>query len=143
MGFQVSPGIVVSEIDLTTVIPSVATTDCAFAAPFQWGPVDQIITIDSENTLFNIFNGPADELSTSNNTGQAAQWMTAASFLSYGDRLHIVRVVGDFAFNAVSEGTAPQIKNIEEYENIDEQNLQLNEEALKKILKREYLVIFK
>jgi hypothetical protein len=32
---------------------------------------------------------------------------------------------------------------IKEYENIDEQNLQLSEEVLKEILKREYSVIFK
>ena len=39
MGFQVSPGVNVSEIDLTTIIPAVSTTTGAFAGHFRWGPV--------------------------------------------------------------------------------------------------------
>ena len=39
MAFQVSPGVNVSEIDLTTVVPSVATTTGAIAGVFRWGPV--------------------------------------------------------------------------------------------------------
>ena len=32
MGFQVSPGVNVSEIDLTTIVPAVSTTEAGFAA---------------------------------------------------------------------------------------------------------------
>jgi hypothetical protein len=39
MAFQLSPGVNVSEIDLTTVVPSVLTTAGAFTGQFPWGPV--------------------------------------------------------------------------------------------------------
>ena len=38
MPFQVSPGVNVSEIDLTTVVPAVATTTGAIAMQSKWGP---------------------------------------------------------------------------------------------------------
>ena len=46
MAFQLSPGINVSEVDLTTYVPSVATTIGAFAGVFNWGPANEIVTID-------------------------------------------------------------------------------------------------
>jgi len=49
MAFQVSPGVNVSEIDLTTVVPAVSTTEGGFAGVFSWGPVDQRILVESEN----------------------------------------------------------------------------------------------
>ena len=39
MGFLVSPGVHVREIDLTNVVPAVQTTIGAIAGPFQKGPV--------------------------------------------------------------------------------------------------------
>jgi phage tail sheath protein FI len=51
MAFQLSPGVNVSEIDLTTVIPSVATSTGAFVGPFAWGPCDVVTTISDEVRL--------------------------------------------------------------------------------------------
>ena len=51
MAFQVSPGINVSEIDLTTTVPALATTVGAIGGVFRWGPVGKFILVDSENTL--------------------------------------------------------------------------------------------
>jgi len=48
MAFQVSPGVLVKEIDLTNVVPAVATSIGAIAAGFSQGPVDQIVPIGSE-----------------------------------------------------------------------------------------------
>ena len=58
MAFQISPGVNVSEVDLTTVVPSVLTTAGAFAGAFQWGPVNKSILIDSEITLNKKFGSP-------------------------------------------------------------------------------------
>ena len=55
MAFQISPGVNVSEVDLTTVVPSVLTTAGAFAGSFVWGPVNKRILIDSEITLAKTF----------------------------------------------------------------------------------------
>ena len=104
MPFQVSPGVNVSEIDLTTVVPAVSTTEGGFAGQFQWGPADQRILVDSEDRLVNIFQKP--------NNNNADDFFTAANFLSYGNALYVVRVVKDDARNAAT-GTAQLIKNDE------------------------------
>jgi Phage tail sheath protein subtilisin-like domain/Phage tail sheath C-terminal domain len=83
MPFQVSPGVNVSEIDLTTVVPAVSTTEGALAGVFRWGPVEQRILIDSESNLVNRFGKPTNY--------NAETFFTAANFLSYGNKLYIVR----------------------------------------------------
>ena len=109
MAFQLSPGVLVTEKDLTSVVPSVATTAGGFAGAFQWGPVEQVVTVDSENMLVERFGKPDD------NTFES--FFTAANFLSYGNNLQVVRVVPAGARNAVanSAATAVLIKNEEQY----------------------------
>ena len=67
MPFQVSPGIVVTERDLTTVVPNVATSIGALAGSFQWGPVLERQTITTENDLVRIFGEPK----TTDSAGEA------------------------------------------------------------------------
>lgn len=74
MPFAVSPGVNVSEIDLTTVVPAVSTTEGAISGVFRWGPIEQRVLVDSESNLANRFGKP-----TSFN---AETFFTAASFLS-------------------------------------------------------------
>ena len=84
MPFQVSPGVNVSEIDLTTVVPAVSTTEGALAGVFRWGPVEQRVLVDSESNLVARFGKPTNL--------NAETFFTAANFLSYGNKLYIVRV---------------------------------------------------
>ena len=110
MAFQLSPGVLVSEKDLTSVVPGVASTTGAFAGDFQWGPVEEVTTISSENQLVERFFEPNDT--------NAAGWLTAASFLAYGNNLKVVRVLDDdAALNAVASGSATLIKNDDDYVN--------------------------
>lgn len=83
MPFQVSPGVNVSEIDLTTVVPAVSSTEGAISGVFRWGPVEQRVLVDSESNLAARFGKP-----TSFN---AETFFTAANFLSYGNKLYVVR----------------------------------------------------
>lgn len=83
MAFQLSPGVNVSEIDLTTVVPAVATSDGAFAGVFRWGPVGERVLIDSENALISRFGKPTNF--------NPETFFTAANFLSYANRLYISR----------------------------------------------------
>ncbi len=83
MAFQVSPGINVSEIDLTTTVPALATTVGGFGGVFRWGPIGKFVLVDSENTLANRFGKP-----TSDNY---ETFYTAANFLSYGNALYVSR----------------------------------------------------
>ena len=101
MAFQISPGVNVSEVDLTTVIPSVLTTTGAFAGGFQWGPANIIKTIDSEITLVNTFGKPDSNTYTS--------FFSAASFLAYGNNLKTVRAVGDDSYNAIANTSGVSI----------------------------------
>ena len=83
MPFQVSPGVNFSEIDLTTVTPAVSSTEGAIAGVFKWGPVDTRILVDSESTLVARFGKPTNH--------NAETFFTAANFLSYGNKLYVVR----------------------------------------------------
>ena len=86
MAFQLSPGVVVTEQDRTTVVPTVATTSGGFAGAFQWGPVEEVTTVDSETNLVNAFGKPNDTT--------AGYFFTAANFLSYGNNLKVAVVRG-------------------------------------------------
>ena len=83
MAFQLSPGVNVSEIDLTTIVPSVATSIGAFAGPFAWGPIGEIITISDEVRLAATFGNP--------DSTNYEYWFSAANFLAYTSNLKIVR----------------------------------------------------
>ena len=102
MGFQVSPGVNVTERDLTLIVPAVATTNAGMAGAFQWGPVGERVLIDSENNLRQVFGDPTDE---------TYNWFfTAANFLGYGNNLQVVRAIGDARANA-GVGNTASIKN--------------------------------
>ena len=58
MPFQVSPGVNISEIDLTTVIPAVSTSIGAIAGQFHWGPADKRVLVNSEDVLAQVFGKP-------------------------------------------------------------------------------------
>ena len=94
MAFQLSPGVLVRERDLTNVVPAVATTIGGIVGDYQWGPVHEITQIDSENNLVERFGRPT--------TTVYNDFMTSASFLAYGSQLLTVREVGTAARNAVS-----------------------------------------
>ena len=83
MAFQLSPGVNITEIDLTTVVPAVATTDGAIGGVFRWGPIGERILIDSETLLVQRFGKPTNL--------NAETFFTAANFLSYANRLYVSR----------------------------------------------------
>jgi len=83
MAYLLSPGVSINEVDLTTVVPAVATSTGAIAGYFRWGPVGERTLVNNENTLVSTFGKP-----TSLNP---ETFFTAASFLSYGNSLYVVR----------------------------------------------------
>lgn len=98
MAFQLSPGVLVTERDLTTIVPAVATTNAAFAGLFNWGPVNKVVLIDSENNLVKTFGLPDDS--------NYQYFFSAANFLSYGNNLSVARCLmnGSKSKNAVGNG---------------------------------------
>jgi len=108
MGFQVSPGVNVSEIDLTTIVPAVSTTNGGYAGQFQWGPTGIRVLIDSEVTLVSRFGKPDSNTFTS--------FWPAANFLAYGNSLRVSRATNANTFNATANNLAAlQIKNEDFY----------------------------
>jgi hypothetical protein len=111
----VSPGIKVREIDLTVGrIDAVNEQIGAFVGPFQKGPVDVPVLIETEKDLLNTFGKPL------NNDNQYEYWLTASSYLSYGGVLRVIRSDSTQLRNAnypVSSPVALKIKNQEDYTN--------------------------
>jgi hypothetical protein len=111
MAFQVSPGVLVQERDLTNVIPAVATTIGAVAGQFNQGPMDEVTSISSEKELVETFGKP--------DSTTFEYFFSAASFLQYSSSLRVVRTANSGSKNAVVSGTALQIKNTDHYQNGD------------------------
>jgi hypothetical protein len=103
MAFQLSPGVNVSEIDLTTVVPSVATTDGAFAGVFRWGPIGERILVDSEDQLVARFGQPTNF--------NPETFFTAANFLSYANRLWVSRAANTSGATPMLIGVADPVTN--------------------------------
>jgi len=112
MPFQVSPGVNVSELDQTTVVPAVSTTEGGIAGHFRWGPVEQLTLITSEDKLVGQFQKPT--------TTVYNDFFTAANFLSYGNALYVVRASGTGQANATQNAgntVITLVKSSEDYEN--------------------------
>ena len=106
MAFQVSPGVLVTEKDLTNIVPAVSTTSGGIVITAEKGPVDEITTISSENELVDIFGKP--------NSSNFEEFFCAANFLGYGNNLKVVRPITGMV-NACVSGTAILIKNTTDY----------------------------
>ena len=103
MPFQLSPGVLVVEKDLTSIIPAVATSTGAFAGTFVWGPVLEPTQVTSEQDLVQRFGKPYD--------ANAASFYTAANFLAYSNNLQLVRISTSGQKNAVS-GTVGSLDSV-------------------------------
>jgi len=113
MAFQLSPGVQVTEKDLTSVVPAVGSSIGGTAGQFAWGPCEQITTISSENELATRFGKPG----TTNNRA----FFASASFLAYTSTLKVARAINSASLNATSgvaaaAGTGVLIKNDSVYE---------------------------
>ena len=97
MAFQVSPGVSVTEKDLTNVVPAVSTSSGGIVITAEKGPVDEITTISSEKELLDTFGKPTAD--------NFEEWFSAANFLGYGNNLKVVRPVTGMV-NAAVSGTA-------------------------------------
>ena len=109
MAFQVSPGVLVQERDLTRIIPAVSTSVGAFAGVFRKGPLDEIVTVSSEQELVDTFGKPDSD--------NFEDFFSAANFLQYSNALRVVRAQNSSISNAVASGSSFVIKNDTDYTN--------------------------
>jgi len=112
---QLSPGVITREVDLTVGrADNVLANVGAIAGPFSIGPVEEAIDITTEQQLINKFGKP---ISTDT---QYEYWMSAASFLSYGGVLKVVRCDGSSLNNSnagvsAASTTSAKVKNFDDY----------------------------
>jgi len=112
---QLSPGVLVREVDLTVGrADNVLDNIGAIAAPFKSGPIEESVLISSQSQLINVFGRPQS------NDRQYEDWMVASEYLSYGGTLQVVRIDGSGLNNANAgvsiASTTLKIKNYDDYE---------------------------
>ena len=108
MAFQVSPGVLVQERDLTRIIPAVSTSIGAVAGQFSKGPLDEIVSISSEQELVDTFGKP--------DSTNFEYFFSAANFLQYSNSLRVVRATQTSLVNATAGGSGLLVKNKQDYE---------------------------
>ena len=108
MAFQVSPGVLTKEIDLTQIIPAVSTSIGAVAIYAKQGPVDEVVSISSEKDLVNTFGKP--------DTDTFEYFFTASNFLLYSNALRVVRITNSSILNATANSSGLLVKNTQDYE---------------------------
>jgi phage tail sheath protein FI len=108
MAFQVSPGVLVQERDLTRIIPAVSTSIGAFAGQFSKGPLDEVVSISSEQELVDTFGKP--------DVNNFEYFFSAANFLQYSNSLRVVRASQTNQVNATAGGSGLLVKNKQDYE---------------------------
>ena len=107
-----SPGIVVREVDLTIGrVDSATDKNAAIVGPFEKGPVNIPIIIESEQDLIDNFGKPY------NTDDQVEYWMVASSYLAYGGVLSVVRAADANLNNATDDGGSVVINSVDDYIN--------------------------
>ncbi len=99
---QLSPGVGITEFDMTTSLPAVSTSGGGFVGNFAWGPVDERTTVTDSTDLESYFHKPND--------ANYVDWFSAYNFLAYTKNLELVRAIDEFARNS-SDKTPLVIKN--------------------------------
>ena len=114
---QLSPGVLVREVDLTVGrADNVLDNIGAICGPFEIGPVEEVTNITNEIDLINVFGEPKEA------DAQYEYWMSASSYLSYGGVMKVVRADDDDLKNAnagvgIASTTTLKIKNYDDYLN--------------------------
>ena len=108
MAFLVSPGVLVTEKDLTNVVPAVSTSIGGAVVVSERGPMEEVTLISSEDEYVSVFGKP--------DTSTFEYFFSATNFLQYGNALKVVRAATG-CVNAAVSGTPVLIKNTTDYLN--------------------------
>lgn len=96
---QLSPGVNVSEIDLSQFVQPQAANSAGMVGVFNWGPGSVATTVSSESELAAVFGNPTLDPS---DTLSEEDFFAASNFLKYSNNLKVVRVVPSGDANATS-----------------------------------------
>ena len=107
----VSPGVLIKEKDLTLSVRNGATSIGATGIFATDGPAHQVITVQDENQLADIFGKPSGT--------NFEYWFTAANFLAYSNTLKVVRFITTGMLNSTGAGAGVLIPNTVSYQDGD------------------------
>ena len=105
---QLSPGVVIREVDNSTVTTVSNPAFGAIAGAFERGPVNELRIISTEEQLKQVFGKP--------NSNNFETWFAAAQYILYGGTIKVLRTDASALRNAVTNSTAVKIKNLQDYE---------------------------
>ena len=107
----VSPGVQIKEKDLTLSVRNESTSIGATGIFATDGPAHQVITVQDENQLADIFGKPSGT--------NFEYWFTAANFLAYSNTLKVVRFITTGMLNSTGSGAGALIPNTISYQDGD------------------------
>lgn len=105
---QLSPGVVIREIDNSTVTTVSNPAYAAIVGSFERGPINEVRIINTEEQLKQVFGKP--------NNDNFETWFAASQYILYGGSIKVIRSDASALRNAVSNGTAVKIDNLQDYE---------------------------
>jgi hypothetical protein len=105
---QLSPGVVIREIDNSTVTTVSNPAFGAIVGAFERGPINEIRIINTEEQLKQVFGKPNDS--------NYETWFAAAQYILYGGSIKVIRTDATTVRNSVSNGSAVKIDNYQDYE---------------------------
>ena len=83
MAEMLSPGVYVTEIDASTIAPTVSNSIGVFSGKFVKGPIDEYRLITTVDELRTYYGDPTDD--------NFNDWFQCYNFLQYGNKLYISR----------------------------------------------------
>jgi hypothetical protein len=104
---SLSPAVTIQEVDLTNVVPAVASTPAGTVGVFSWGPTMVPTLLGSENELVSLFGKP--------DANTFPYFYNVVNFLQYGGAAYITRTRTG-SLNATTSGTGLLIDNEEMYD---------------------------
>ena len=105
---QLSPGVVIREIDNSTLTTSSNPAFAVVVGEFERGPINEIRVINTEEQFKTLFGKP--------NNSNYETWFAAVQYILYGGSLKVVRTNAANLKNSVSNSTAVKILNFDDYE---------------------------
>lgn len=110
IGSLQSPGVLANQIDLTTGVPAVATSEAAFAGVFPWGPIGVSVVLGQESDLVSRFLPPSASL-TSGFPFNPETWFCVADFLSFSNYINVTRAATYFG-NTITKNFVGNTTNL-------------------------------
>lgn len=105
---QLSPGVVIREIDNSTVTTVSNPAYGAVVGAFERGPINEIRIINTEEQLKQVFGKPNDD--------NYETWFAAAQYILYGGSMKVIRTDSSNLLNATSNGAGVKVDNLQDYE---------------------------